>query len=92
MPDLPPSLRLLRGMVFVLTGVMILGFIVLVALFVTRFNASAVPLPDSITLPDGTTATAFTQGTDWYAVVTDGDDILIYDRATGALRQQIALD
>jgi hypothetical protein len=48
-------------------------------------------LPDSITLPDGTRATAFTQGSDWYAVVTAQDQILIFDRATGALRQTVTL-
>ena len=49
-------------------------------------------LPDRVTLPDGAEARAFTQGTDWFAVVTDGDEILIYDRATGALRQRVAVE
>jgi len=49
-------------MVFVLTGVMIAGFIVLVALFVTRLSGDGVMIPDSVALPDGTRAEAFTRG------------------------------
>jgi hypothetical protein len=43
-------------------------------------------------LPDGATATAFTQGSDWYAIVTDTNQILIYDRLTGALRQTVVIN
>ena len=75
-----------------LTWVMILGFVVLIAALVIRLNADPLPLPDRITLPDGTTARAFTQGDDWFAVVTSDDEILIYDRAAGALRQTIGID
>ncbi len=71
---------------------MILGFVVLIGAFVIRLNASPVALPDSIDLPDGTRAMAFTQGSDWFAVVTDDDTILIYNRTDGALRQTITLD
>ena len=87
------SLKLLRVLVTVLTSVMIVGFLVLIALLVTRFpgGPSAPPLPGEIALPEGVTARAFTQGTDWYAVVTDGDEILVYDRATGLLRQRIRI-
>jgi hypothetical protein len=39
---------------------------------------------------------AFTQGGDWYAVVTRGEDgaerILIYDRLTARLRQEVAIE
>lgn len=75
-----------------LTWVMILGFVVLIAALVIRLNADPLPLPDRIALPEGTTARAFTQGDDWFAVVTSGDDILIYDRATGQLRQTITIE
>lgn len=72
--------------------VMICGFLVIVGLLVIRFSSEgAVPLPDQITLPDGSTATAFTVGPDWYAVVTADQQILIYDRANGALRQSIEI-
>lgn len=80
-------------MVFALTGVMIVGFIVLVVLFVTRFGATPqITLPDTITLPDGTEAAAFTVAPGWYAVVTTGDEILIFDRDTGALRQRVQVE
>ncbi len=76
----------------VLTVVMILGFLVLIGALVMRLNADGPPLPDSIDLPEGAEAVAFTQGGDWYAVVTADDTILVYDRLTGQLRQTVALD
>ncbi len=90
----PANLRFLRRLVTVLTAVMICGLLVIIGLFVTRLGTATAPLalPDTITLPDGTTAQAFTQGRDWYAVVTQTDDILIYDRMTGTLRQSIQID
>lgn len=85
--------RYLRTLVTVLTSVMILGFLVIVGLFVTKFSRATAPaMPDQITLPDGTTPTAFTRGNGWYAIVTDGDRILIFDAATGALRQTIQIE
>mgnify|MGYP006915992912 FL=1 len=86
-------LRLLRILVTVLTVTMILGFLTIVVLFVIRLGPGAAPLalPDAITLSEGVRATAFTQGTHWYAVVTDGDEILIFDRADNSLRKRIAL-
>jgi len=92
-PDIeePGSLRFLRILVTVLTAVMIVGFIVLIGFLVTRFpDSGALPLPDQITLPDGTMPVAFTQTADWFAVVTDGDKILIYT-PEGTLRQEIAV-
>ena len=71
---------------------MILGFLTIVALFVMRFNEMGrVELPDRIALPDGVAATAFTQGDDWFAVVTAQNEILIYSRVTGNLRQRIEI-
>lgn len=89
----PAMVRYLRVLVTVMSVTMIIGFIVIVALFVTRFTrGSDISLPDTITLPAGVEAVAFTQGRDWYAVVSDSDDILIYDRATARLRQTIRID
>ncbi|MGK7652162.1 DUF6476 family protein [Roseovarius sp. B08] len=86
----PKMVRYLRTLVTVLTGVMILGFLVIVALFVTKFSRASSPtLPEVISLPDGTTPTAFTRADGWYAVVTDADTILIFDETTGELRQTI---
>ena len=72
--------------------VMIAGFVVLIGTLVIRLNADPVPLPDRITLPAGVSAVAFTQGFDWYAVVTDADTILIYNRNTDALTQTVTVD
>ena len=90
----PANLRFLRRLVTVLTVIMIAGVVTVVALLVIRLNAdpAPIPLPDQVTLPDGTTATAFTVGSDWFAVVTEADDILIFDQVTGTLRQTITLE
>ena len=85
------SLRLLRHLVTTLTVVMIVGFIILIGFLVTRFPSGkkTLDMPASITLPDGTVPVAFTQTATWYAVVTEADTILIFDRASGKLRQTI---
>ncbi len=75
-----------------LTVVMIGGLLVITALLVIRFSQTAPPLPDQITLPEDATAQAFTQGDNWYAVVTTDNRILIFDRMTGALRQTVQID
>ncbi|WP_116598653.1 DUF6476 family protein [Primorskyibacter marinus] len=81
----PANLKFLRMLVTILTGTMIAGLLIIIALVVIRYSDQRAPLPEAITLPDGTTATAFTQGSDWYAVVTADDRILIFDRANGKL-------
>lgn len=91
-PGLPPELRYLKRLVTGLTWIMILGFVVLIAALVIRLNSDPLPLPERIALPEGATARAFTQGEDWFAVVTTADEILIYDRATGSLRQTIRIE
>ncbi|WP_047995669.1 DUF6476 family protein [Puniceibacterium sp. IMCC21224] len=88
----PANLKFLRRLVTVLTVTMIAGLIIVLGLLVTRLGARGPALPDTITLPDGTSATAFTQGDNWYAVVTKDNRILIFDRLTGALRQTVTLD
>jgi len=71
---------------------MIAGFLVIVAVIVIRFSGPRAPaLPDTITLPQGARATAFTRGPDWYAIVTADQHILIYDQSSGALRQDIVI-
>ena len=91
--ELPTSLKWLRNLVFVLTVVMIGGLITLVTVFVTRFpKTNEITLPDTITLPEGTSAVAFTQGEGWYAVVTSANEIMIFDRLSGALRQTVTID
>lgn len=79
-------------MVTVLTAVMILGVVVVIGLLVTRLSRNTPVLPSEIALPNGAKATAFTQAADWYAVVTDKNEILIFDRMTGALRQTVMVE
>jgi hypothetical protein len=89
---LPPGLRFLKALVIVLTLTMIGGVITVVTVIVTRMPQAmrALPkMPEAITLPDGTRAAAFTQGTDWYAVVTADNRILIFDRESGKLIQTV---
>lgn len=88
----PLNLRVLRILVTVLTVVMIVGLIAVVITFVTRFpGGDGVTMPDQVALPEGITATAVTLGPDWFAVVTDDDRILIFDRDSGALRQTVEI-
>ena len=82
---------MLRVLVTSLSVVMIVGFIVLIALFVIRFQERQPPLPDEITLPDGAKASAFTKGDGWYAVVTQDQRILIFDASTNALLKTVSV-
>jgi len=84
--------RYLRLLVTILTGTMIAGVLVVIFLLVTRFTEKPPALPDTLSLPDGAKVQAFTQGGDWFAVVTDDDRILIYDRVTGQLRQSVVVE
>ena len=85
----PAQLRRLRRLVTALTATMIVGCLVVIALLVIRLTDRSPALPQAIDLPGGAAAVALTQGPGWYAVVTDDDRILIYDRTTGALRQTV---
>jgi len=85
--------KYLRLLVTILTVTMIVGFLVIVFLFVTKFSEAFGPeLPNEITLPDGTEATAFTQGDTWFAIVTKDQKILIFDRDGGTLRKTISIN
>ncbi len=79
-------------MVMLLTAVMIGGVLVTFALIVIRLSDRTPKLPDQIELPDGAKAQALTIGNNWYAVVTEDNRILIFDKTTGKLRQEVALD
>jgi len=93
----PANLRFLRILVTILTASMIGGLVTVIVLIVIKVpevvktNPMPLPLPDTITLPDGSRATNFTQGTDWYGVVTADNRILIFDRKTGKLRQTVTI-
>jgi len=91
-PQETPQLRLLRRMVMLLTAVMIGGVLVTFALIVIRLSDRTPTLPDQVELPDGAKAQAVTIGSNWYAVVTDDNRILIFDKTTGRQRQEITIE
>ena len=65
-----------------MTLTMVVGIIVLVTLVFIRFQGEARPmsLPDGITIPDGLRPVAFTQTREWYAIVTDDNHIVFFDK------------
>ncbi|MXZ49906.1 MAG: hypothetical protein F4073_09045 [Rhodobacteraceae bacterium] len=95
-PSEPTGLKWLKILVAVLTVTLIIGFLTIVGMFVYRFNSigdSPVlsPLPDEISLPQGTEIDAFTQAEDWYLILTSENELLIYDRQTNELTQKIKI-
>ena len=89
---LTAPVRALQWLVIALTASMVVGVITVVAVVVTRFpKPMTPPMPADLALPEGQMAVAVTQGADWVGIVTDANRILIYDRATGRLRQDIVL-
>lgn len=84
-------------MVTILTVSMIGGLVTIIVLVVIRVPAvirtveDPIPLPAEIALPDGSIATSFTQGDDWYAVVTKDNQILIFNRNDNSLRQTLTI-
>jgi hypothetical protein len=95
MPDAPlsdPGLIALKWLVIALTATMTVGIVVLVILFWMRLPEPLPPLPESIAMPEGETATAFTRGRGFLAVVTADDEILVFDPSGRTLRQRIALE
>lgn len=89
--ELPADLKYLRLLVTGLTGTMIVGLLVLIAVIVIRFNDKSLDFPETLVLPDGVRAEAYTQTKRWQAVVTTDDRVLIYSRDTGKLSQVIEL-
>ncbi|SMO47761.1 hypothetical protein SAMN06265380_101916 [Ruegeria faecimaris] len=75
-----------------LTAVMIGGVLVTFALIVIRLSDRTPTLPDQVELPDGAKAQAVTIGNNWFAVVTDDNRILIFDKTTGRQRQEITVE
>jgi len=94
----PANLKFLRILVTILTASMIAGLVTIIVLIVIRVPnvirtvEDPLPLPEAITLPDGTTAQTFTRGQDWYAIVTTDNQILIFNIEDGALRQTLQID
>lgn len=88
----PRNLRLLRRLVTVLMMVMIGGVVLIIALLVIRLNDRPLDLPEAIELPAGARPASFTQGRDWVAVITEDDQVLVFDRLSGALKQTLKID
>ncbi len=91
-PSRDTGLIVLKWLVITLTATMILGIVAMVWIFATRLPAPLPPLPNAIDLPAGETATAFTRGRGFVAVVTARDEILIFDPSGERLRQRIPLN
>lgn len=87
-----PHLLFLKLMVGGLAVAMVLGLGVIVTIMWLRLNAPMLPaLPDSVTLPAGSTAEAVTFAPNRLIVVTDQGEVLVYG-ADGALQQTVVLD
>lgn len=74
-----------------LTVVMIGGLVLIISLLVIRLQGNEAPLPAEIALPEGVEAEAVTLGRGWIAIVSRDNRILIFDRESGALRQDIQI-
>lgn len=69
---------------------MAIGMVIIIGLMVARLTQTpALPLPEAISLPEGERAAAVTVAKDWFLVVTETGEILIYDRETAGLKQRI---
>lgn len=71
---------------------MIIGVLVIIVLIVIRFSNAVPSLPEKIELPEGVAAVSVTISQRWYAVTTDDDRILIYNRDGGTLRQTVVIE
>lgn len=93
----PRRLRNLRWMVTAMTATMILGILTIVALLVISVlgRAPQQGLPETVKIPEGERAEAFTRGGDWIAVVTRDtggiERIRILDAGSGAERQVVVI-
>jgi len=86
-----PTIKFLKLLVTVLAGVMIIGFVIIVSLFILNFRTSHIPIPATIELPSSASPVAYTQTKNWYAIITDQDEIFIYDKAGNQI-QKIKVD
>ena len=76
--QLPRNLRFLQRLVTLLTVSMILGILTIAALLAFKLRSENINFPQTLTLPDGTKPIAFTQTKDWYSIITEANEILIY--------------
>ena len=57
---------------------MIIGILTIAALLAFKLRSENTNFPHMLSLPDGTKPVAFTQTKDWYSIITDANEILIY--------------
>ena len=88
--QLPRNLRFLQRLVTLLTVSMIAGILIIAALLAFKLRSESINFPRTLILPDGTKPIAFTQTKNWYSVITDADQILIY-KNDGTLIRSIAV-
>ena len=88
--QLPRNLRFLQRLVTLLTVSMILGILTIAALLAFKLRSENTNFPQTLTLPDGTKPIAFTQTKDWYSIVSETNEILIF-KNNGTLIQTIAV-
>ena len=69
---------------------MIAGILIIAALLAFKLRSESINFPRTLILPDGTKPIAFTQTKDWYSVITEADQILIY-KNDGTLIRSIAV-
>ncbi|MDP5368472.1 MAG: DUF6476 family protein [Paracoccaceae bacterium] len=79
---LPPSLKILKGLVIGLTLTMIIAVITVVWLLVTRMPSAlaqrSLILPQNIALPLGEKAQSFTLGPNYLTVITQSGALLVF--------------
>ena len=90
--QLPRNLRFLQRLVTLLTVSMIVGILTIAALLVFKLRSENINFPQTITLPDGTKPIAFTQTKDWYSIITEANEILIYKNDGTLIRSIIVQD
>ena len=76
--QLPQNLRFLQRLVTLLTVSMIVGILTIAALLAFKLRSENINFPQTLTLPDGNKPIAFTQTKDWYSIITEANEILIY--------------
>ena len=76
--QLPRNLRFLQRLVTLLTVSMIVGILTIAALLAFKLRSENINFPQTLTLPDGAKPIAFTQTKDWYSIITEAKEILIY--------------
>ena len=86
--QLPRNLRFLQRLVTLLTVSMILGILTIAALLAFKLRSENINFPQTLTLPDGTKPIAFTQTKDWYSIISETNEFLIY-KNDGTLIQSI---